>query len=270
MTTNKTVKNRIIALITITILALGLGVGLLYKYVPLCLKKQPTTQVEFKAYWVEQLAQMEKEVWQELNKIGLYKEDLLELKKRDYQIYLDMHPRYSKKPLDANTGALVDKILIQFNLDRSQVPCFEWDSYLAATTDYGIYINPEQLKFYKKEAQEFIIAHELQHFINQDHSMRFFIKSSIPEQQTTPADQPLDLDINHPYFQYVRFTEKRADIMAAIASPQLAQAYTKFSENLFKMQGGNGQQDPGDTHPKTTERLAFAHNITEMQKTLVS
>jgi hypothetical protein len=99
-------------------------------------------------------------------------------------------------------------------------------------------------------SQKFSIAHELQHFIYQDNSLKRALE------KLTRLDNA-KLPEDHPINKLSRMLELRADFLASFKGPDYVQGYTEFLAKTLEIIG----QGKGITHPKTNLRLAYAEQI---------
>ena len=124
-----------------------------------------------------------------------------------------------------------------------------------ATTGKIILVNEEIFKKLSEQAQRFVIAHEIQHIINQDTSTGYLVYKLLPQEENVEG-------FDHPAHQFSRFREERADIQTALKSLQWAENYLTFTQEIMDMWGDTDDQ----THPKNSERLELAQNIVNHMK----
>lgn len=201
------------------------------------------------------LAADEKLVWDDFARFGITQELLEQYKQNNLVDDKECIEAFGdKRPLSESIVSLVKNTAQDFELNADLMTiCAYKNEAPAAATDTAMMINENALGLYKKDVQTFIIAHELQHMIHQDYYVKCLIKNII-------KDKKIDWQQIEPFYNnYVRFTELRADLKAAIKNFDYAIAYVAASQQLIREQGNHG--DP--MHPYPIERLQFATNIIE-------
>lgn len=210
------------------------------------------------------IKQEEKELWQELEEIGISQDDFERSKQEHAQDYEEsvkrMKKRYaSEVPLSAEMISLINETLKQFTIDPTSITIIS--STLAnagASTDKALFINESLLKNYNQTTQQFALAHECTHMNNKDHSTRYHLKQLCTEKNHDTTSW------QHPYNKMQHLHEMRADIMPCLKSNDYAQGCEQFYAMHMHAQGDYESAD----QPKSSLRLATATNILNMYKTV--
>jgi predicted metal-dependent hydrolase len=214
-------------------------------------------RVDYKAY----LQQEEDKVWQKLETINISKEAVENLKKTSYQNYLNDNSTYkdNNQPVSKEYETMVHKILREFGIDPATITLGYWDGPSEACAgDFFMKINPVLMPKVSPETQTFMIAHEVQHILNKDHSTTYFIRNLLENPVSNSELTP-----DHPLMHFILFAEKRADMQAAMKSPEWAKRYLCFAQEISQL----GDIDPNDTaHPGTAERVKIAQALVENSK----
>ncbi|MEX0940602.1 MAG: hypothetical protein WDZ41_04545 [Candidatus Babeliales bacterium] len=204
---------------------------------------------------LNELTILEENTWKGLEPYGISKEKCVESQKTEYEQYLQESKPKNIEPISDITKKVIQPILTEFGLDAN-FPLIKSDRYLAAAIDHWIYIDESQFLALPKNVQSFVIAHEIQHVLHQDHSTISFMKNLLPENEKyIPKNQ---LNYDHPYLAYCRFTEMRADILVATKNTQWAERYHEFADYMLQLMNGDVN---GPAHPQNSERLQLAQNI---------
>ena len=211
------------------------------------------------AYYAQDLQELEQEAWDALEQAGVSKDACLMHQQELYQEYLqelaDMKEEYTSEVqfISTETRALVHEVLQDFNLSPDAIELIPWDveSAEAAATDTSLFINEETLNKHTPAGKKFIIAHELQHKIHQDSSIRFVL-TKLGDQLSIPKST---INILH------RFFETRADTLAALKNDDYAQGHIECMQKLY----ANGGDGSGTYHPKASSRLARGEQIVAMK-----
>jgi len=202
-------------------------------------------------HFSEQLAQQEKAAWQELEKIGITRNQFEQAKEELKENYAreDVVPANSKS-VSAETARIIKTVLEEFGVDNN-TPIVAYDIQAPiAASDNILFVNEAIFNQFSLPAQRFVVAHEIQHMRNQDTVSTFTInKLRESDEQETDADHPIN--------KFTRFREERADIQTALTSKHWAENYQTFAKEISKKWGDT--EDP--THPKNSERLTLAQNI---------
>lgn len=204
---------------------------------------------------LNELSLEEKSVWQELAQMGINKQNIRSLQRIRRQEYIncrkELENRALKRPFSALFMQRILSALQDFNINQNSISIIRYSDpeSIANATDFQLFIDEDALSQFPLEAQEFLIAHEIQHLIQQDDSERFFIY-----QQLSPTLEQLNNStfiINKLY----RFQEKRADVLASIKKTRYAQGHRAYAQRLFEI---GGRDSEGITHPTETIRIALA------------
>ncbi len=201
-------------------------------------------------------------IWQEIQEITTISlEDCIAYQKKTYPAYLEETNKFldsfnELKPVSQEITTLIKNILAEFKVDPATIRIIPFNHFCpAAGDDCSLLINEELFGQLKPLAQRFCIAHELQHFIFKDNS----IKSALI---TLTKLDTKNLPVEHPINKLSRMIELRADIYACFAGTQYTQGYQEFIDKTFQIIGDG----KGLTHPKTSLRLSYAQQL----KTIVA
>lgn len=216
--------------------------------------------------FITALQSEEKLIFDELEKLGLSKNELDALQIDHRQEYIDCRKKLenneAKNAISNKTLSMINRVASDFNVNPADLKIIHIkdQGYPACATDYQLLIDEDNLLEFSENAQEFIIAHELQHLLLKDDSTRVFISSSIPRNPQL---------LNDPNFiinKINRFQEKRADTLATLKHPRYAQGSISFHQELFKQRGTEGA---GITHPKISDRLNLAKSVLQLHNNAV-
>lgn len=249
----------LVSFIALTLFMANKAIQYLHKKDTTIATEQSTTPqpVDYKAY----LQQEENKVWQKLETINISKETIENLKKTSYQNYLSDNSPYkdNNEPVSKKHETMVHEILLEFGINPTTITIGYWDGPSEACAgDFFLKINPVLIEKVSAETQRFMIAHEIQHILNKDHSSTYFIRSLLENPVSNSELTP-----DHPLMQFILFAEKRADMQAALKSPEWAQRYLCFAQEIAQLD----DLDPNDpTHPGTSERVKIAQTLLEQTK----
>lgn len=207
------------------------------------------------------LAETEKEVWLELERLGISRKEcqekipstIQELREATYQ----EHQENGKREISPAVKKLVYEVFLDFGVDYSVVnlEAFSNPAHIAGSNDITLIINEELLSTLSLEAQKFVLGHEAQHIIYHDDALKCIIQEIID----ACTDSAQKLLMKNAFLAFSRFVEQRADILAALHSQLYAQGYIRFMQNRLEIIGDKGGNN--STHPKISERLMVAQNI---------
>ncbi len=208
-----------------------------------------------------QVDSLEQKTWKSLEKVGISKDEIYKKVNEYDQMHMEYYQKNQtsapkKKTVSARVKKIVTSLIDYFKVDAPKIDLIATsDPNLSPATaiNDAIYINEEEFCDFSADAQEYIIAHELQHIINRDPFALYAVDQALTERK-------IELDENNPDFvsnQFSRFCETRADIGAATSKPEIAHGFVEFTQELIN----RGDHNPGTTHPKTEKRLALAQEI---------
>jgi hypothetical protein len=162
-------------------------------------------------------------------------------------------PRF-KKITNPDILTIVRQSARDFNVDYSKLAILEWSASPspAASTQPCIYINTKTFLEYSKEAQYFMIGHELQHIIYQDSVKDYALTDLL--QGLSAADKDRFL------IDYSQLVEKHADLCTAHHSAAWAHRYLVFGQDNVARSINSGKKAK-NSHPEHTDRLVLAQNI---------
>jgi hypothetical protein len=194
------------------------------------------------------LKQHEAQVWQALENVGI---DRAQFDKAFKKHKNRPFPTDIKRTASGPVCDIVKTVTADFGINPATISIVQTNDQSAAAATHGVvHINEKKFNALSSNAQEFVVAHELQHMINRDGAAKDIIGTMLKEKNI----QERTCDARN---QFYRFAEERADIDAALAKPKYAQGYVEFIQALIEQEGEN----PGITHPKNSARLALAKDI---------
>jgi predicted metal-dependent hydrolase len=212
---------------------------------------------------MEALKQKEIVVWNALQKIGITKEKCDQLREQSYDDYLTQIQKFCSSPIKLSQATIdfVRPIMQEFGLNEADITIAHWDvDSPAGSCDNLLLVNEKAFNQCSEKARRFIIAHELQHIINQDHSTRSTIRDLLPKSEPETSKLPSE----HPFLQLYRFHEERADMQAAMKSKEWAENFLAFAQEYHKC---FGDAIVAPTHPKYSERLNMAQALINIHTT---
>lgn len=163
--------------------------------------------------------------------------------------------RSSKKlaPITPETLGYIHEILNDCQISPASITItpFNGQGSPAAADDYTLYIDETDFKSYCPQTQKFLIAHEMSHLKNKDHSIESAIESLI-EHKTKDYRKAMSL--------FSHSTEFRADVNAMLKGIEYTRGGIKFFENLIERYGDT----KNSTHPRPSDRLKIARDIEAM------
>ncbi len=153
------------------------------------------------------------------------------------------------------TKALIQEILIDFEIvpESIMIIAYNGNGSPAAADDYSIYIDEQDLRTFCPDAQRFVIAHEIAHMKNKDHSFE-----SALENLVDPKNKPQRRCLH----SFARSSEFRADINAMLKGSLYAKGGISFFQTLIDRYG----DDQSATHPRPSERLKIAQDMHAMHE----
>lgn len=154
-----------------------------------------------------------------------------------------------------DTKALIHEILIDFDIDPQTIMiiAYNGNGSPAAADDYTIYIDEHDLRTFCPDAQRFVIAHEISHMKNKDHSFESALENLID-----PKNKPHRRCIH----SFARSNEFRADINAMLKDASYAKGGISFFQTLIDRYGDTQSA----THPRPSERLKIAQDMHAMHE----
>lgn len=148
---------------------------------------------------------------------------------------------------------LIHEILVSFDIDPNTITilAFDGEGSPAAADDYTLFIDEKDFLSFSPEAQRFVIAHEIAHMKNKDHS----IESALENLIDTKCRKSLNA--------FAHSSELRADIDAMLLGPEYARGGISFFKTLMNRYGDNRSA----THPRPSDRLKIARDLEVMHTT---
>ena len=156
--------------------------------------------------------------------------------------------------ISQHTIALVHEILADFNINPNSISIVPYNGQgsPAAADNYTIYIDEKNLKTFCPEAQKFVIAHEISHYLFGDHSLESALINLI---------DPKNKVHKRCLHTFARSSEFRADINAMLKGAEYAKGGISFFQELLARYGDD---TASSTHPRTSERLRIARDMEAM------
>lgn len=242
-------KKQLLILIT-SVFCIGLGSLFCPKKPvnPTIKKVSPSKVAETKSYFLQRLNQEEEALHEKISRE--FAVDAKYLKTNFCQ-------QWQQKPSKPQTDEHIYKLIFDvaqeynFNADRLTISVNNNDAASPAySTSSGLIIEMNLFKLMPETVQRFIVAHELQHILNNDTDSISIIKRSLGNKPMTAAQSKL-------FELYNKFQEKRADFNAALQGEQWAQGYLAFAkEGLKRCTSG-----AGNMHPSWSERAQWAEEM---------
>lgn len=172
---------------------------------------------------------------------------------KESRIKAQIRKAKKNRTIEPKTKALIQEILIDFNIDPRTITLVSYDGHgsPASTDDFTLYVDEQDLARYSPEAQRFVIAHEISHIKNKDHSCETAIRSLMNHKDQTHKQ------CLHSFAHSIEF---RADINAMLKSSKYAKGGIAFFHELIDRYG----DEDCPTHPQSSDRLKIAQEIQEM------
>ena len=158
-----------------------------------------------------------------------------------------------KEKVSDETLVLIQEVCLDFNIDPKTIDIISYHGRIspASADDYTLYINDKFLKTLSIEAQQFVIAHELSHFKNEDNSYENALAClTDPENKAHTVCRG----------SYTHLIEWRADITALLKGSKYSNGAIAFFNELIARHGDKASS----THPRPSERLKMAEEIHAM------
>ncbi|HEX2978084.1 MAG TPA: hypothetical protein VHO47_03115 [Candidatus Babeliales bacterium] len=210
-----------------------------------------TEHVDPLNHYDQKLLAQENYCWKRFEAIGIYRNSIQVPYLKEAQNYQTIFDS-PKIDLPQETLTLIYRVMNDFGINPRSISIVGSNNPFAITArDFAIFINKEYFFRYSTKAQLFLVAHEMQHIIYKDNSFCHFLTNAVKNGKLN--------EIRHDgaLYTYLRFTELRADVKAAIFSKEYAQGYVAFIEELLALEGDTD----GITHPKNSERLNLGREI---------
>lgn len=199
--------------------------------------------------WHTYIGDKEQALWQSFEQKGLPYAQFAALKDKKT---VD-RPSNAKQNVDAGIKELFYAIAQDFDVNPKTIALQKVsDGECEAWADkQTMVINEPLFLRLPHQAQRFVLAHELQHIIHNDHEDRYTF-DTVMQQANVSGDTALDLER-----QFYRFQEERADVLAALKNQEYAQAYECCMQNYLATIGETDNPE----HPKMTDRKKLAQRI---------
>lgn len=208
----------------------------------------------------EQLAVLMGNVWKRLGRMGITHTRCT--------AFLDTYGSLLKKQIQAKYQArslglpeislptiqLIEEVIIDYRMNPQEIAliAYHGSGSPAASDDYTLYIDENELVKYPLLAQRFVIAHELMHVLNCDNSFENALENLMDEHKAD-AEQKA-------FYTFAYTNELCADIDAILNGSLYAQGAIAFFTTLLELTG----DETHFTHPKPSLRLKLAKRIHEL------
>lgn len=220
-------------------------------------KIAPLAEADSKEFYEKWLAQEELEIWKGLEKFfGINKQQCNDLKVQWHDEYVNLVAKMNNderapEQITQENKDLIGSILKECGLNPETVSPVNWNKPISGgSTDSTVFINQSRIAPMPLEVKKYVIAHEIAHVVNQDHSTDFVLVKlrqlkNIPE---TP-------ELNQALEKFAHFKELRADIMAMLHGKEYAQGQIAYMEFQLKCAGvALENTNSSATHPTDFER----------------
>jgi hypothetical protein len=198
------------------------------------------------------VTQREAELWNTLESHGISKKEFekrkqakAKAKKAVKAPKQDATPEAKKLIYHIATDYGMNPVTIQIETVTDAQACDAWVNKQTLKINEPIFTQADD------QAKTFIIAHELQHIIHDDHEDRYTLGDLIVE---AGIDKAMENELLNNFY---RFQEERADALAAAKNAEYAKAY-EYCMQYFKT--NYGLMDNPE-HPKLVDRIALANRI---------
>lgn len=241
-----------------------------------------TTHTSFAPLWPEQkevsaeacshfenkINEYETHIWDLLKTdTHVTKDDCLLKHKKSYQQYqrqeqsnaTSKEKRYPA--LRQETVECVQNIVREFDIDPATIKVvpFKGQGSPAAAEDNTIFIDEPEFCHYSPQACKFFIGHEIAHMKAHDASLYRAVETLIHAKPKVSNQKK-----KHALNAYSRFIETRADTNTLLAGgKEYAQGAFEF---LYKLKELDGGDNPGITHPKTSDRIKNVEELCSLMK----
>lgn len=164
--------------------------------------------------------------------------------------YLTTVPQH----ISEETQSLISTLLQENGMNPQEISLVVWDQ-LSEGAAFGnvLFINEQALYQLSPASRMFVIAHEIQHFLNKDTEVRYALERLLNR------DNLDGFPYNDPINQLHRLQESRADIGACLQQSACADGCVNYCKTL-------NQNSAPPTYPSTKERVAYAQEITTAWK----
>lgn len=227
---------------------------------------QRKTQNEFTSspglhYFKNQVDQLTTSTWKELKaNTGITRTRCLRFQNRNARDYKASINSSNKRKIrkhgtiSLKTKALIHEILSDFKIDSSSIAIIPYVGHgsPAAADDYTIFIDERDLASFPQPAQRFVIAHEIAHMKNKDHSLESALENLVNTKDKIHRRMKQKI---------ARSSESRADVDAMLKGVAYARGGISFFETLLERYGDK----KSTTHPCNSERLKIARDMYAIQ-----
>jgi hypothetical protein len=198
----------------------------------------------------KQLEQEEARIWSGFEKVGITKDEFEELKEYA-QKTIDASFKQEASTISVATINLINTVCKDMNYTKPfNILSFSDSSTCAQSTSKTLSINEKDFLQLPRDAQKWVIAHEITHMIHLDSINNMVLEKLIVDKKLTDNDQIKKLRAN-----YFLMQENRADFTAASINPEYAQGFYSFMQFEAKHYIDVINSD----HPQIAQRLENAH-----------
>lgn len=205
------------------------------------------------------------EIWQLLEPYTITQDSFEQLYDQHAQAYKRhiaqaQHQMPGGKPLSSKTTNTITQICNDFSIPMDSitiVPYIDDSISPACVIDTMLFVDEELLQQFPKNAQYFVLGHELQHVRFKDHFLGYIAEHNMPH---------ITKQINHPFNRLHRLQELRADSATITHSKVYADGHQEFLKNILTMHG----EGKGITHPTIATRLALNAEVKTSGKAVLA
>ena len=212
-------------------------------------------------YFKNQVDQLTTSTWKELTaNTGITRTRCLRFQNQNSRDYKTSISSSNKRKIrkhgtvSLKTKALIHEILSDFKINNSSIAIIPYVGHgsPAAADDYTIFIDERDLASFPQPAQRFVIAHEIAHMKNKDHSLESALENLVNNKDKMHRRMKQKI---------ARSSESRADVDAMLKGPAYAEGGISFFETLLERYGDK----KSSTHPCNSERLKIARDMYAIQ-----
>ena len=209
--------------------------------------------------------QYNNEIWQLVEPYNITEDSFEQLYNQHANTYKRhisqaQHQMPSGRQLSTKTTSTITQVCKDFSIPMESitiVPYIDDSISPACVIDDMLFVDEELLQQFPRDAQYFVLGHELQHVRFKDHFLGYIAERNMPH---------ITKQINHPFNRLHRLQELRADSATITHSTLYAQGHQQFLKNILTMHG----EGRGITHPTIATRLALNTEVKNMGKAVLA
>ena len=197
-------------------------------------------QADSRQFYEKWLLQKEKEVWIKLEAVfGITQQECDTLKAEWVDAYNTLVDQMIEKDQETAQPSpknleIIEEVLQVYSIDCKAIKKISWTKLVSGgSVDSVVFFNDQKLTSMPLMVKKYVIAHEIAHIINKDHSTDFVLAqmrqiNNIPE--TPEMLKALE--------DFAYFKELRADITAMLQGKEYALGQIMYMEHQIKCSGG--------------------------------